>query len=245
VAISQKSINTLPTKKIFFLFIICFGLSRPSSSFAQSYNHTSVWSRFLLSKQINKWTLGGDVAYRRQNDFHLSKINFLDSPLLDAQRLTVAYRYKKWSFSFAASRWHAYPMFGKETDFQKNPTVEWRFTPGIEYFQKINKGTFQWRTQYEYRSFIDRTAGRLRQRFQYRLPISTKNDLVFLQEFLLGSPPNSTKKYEQNQLGFTFNHFFTKKLESELGYRYTFRRRRTSNEIDNENSLIIGLMLRL
>jgi hypothetical protein len=67
----------------------------------------------------------------------------------------------------------------------------------------------------------------------------------FLEEFLIGSPPNSTKKYEQNQLGITFNHNFTDKLESEIGYRYIFRRRRISDEIDNENALIIGLMLRL
>jgi Protein of unknown function (DUF2490) len=212
---------------------------------AQSYSHATVWSRFLLSKQVGKWIFTGDINYRRQNDFHISKYNFLQNPLTDAERLTVGYRNKKWLFSFAASRWYASQILGKEVDFLKQPTTEWRFTPGIEFFQKINKGTFQWRTQYEYRSYIDRTAGRFRQRFQYRQPISPTNDLVFLQEFLFGSPPNSTKRYEQNQIGVTFNHFFTKQLETEIGYRYTYRKRRTSPEIDNENSLIIGLMLRL
>ncbi|CAH0996533.1 hypothetical protein EMA8858_02665 [Emticicia aquatica] len=215
------------------------------SGHAQSYNHTSVWSRLLLSKQIDKFSFSGDIAYRRQNDFHFSKINFLNKPLLDAQRLTVGYRNKNWLFSFAASRWHAYQILGKEADFQRKPTIEWRFTPGVEYFKKIRKGTLQWRTQYEYRSFVDRSAGRFRQRFQYRMPISDSNNLVFLQEFLFGAPPNSTKKYEQNQLGLTFNHFFTKQLESEIGYRYIYRKRRTSDEIDNENTLVIGLMLRL
>lgn len=212
---------------------------------AQSYPHATVWSRFLINKQVGKWVLTGDVALRRQNDYRDSKFNFLQQPLLDAQRFTLGYRNKKWLFSFGASRWHAHPLYGKEADFLRQPTTEWRFTPGIEYFQKINKGTFQWRTQYEYRSYIDRTAGRLRQRFQYRQPISEKNDLVFLQEFLFGFPPNSTKKYEQNQIGVTFNHFFSKHLESEIGYRYIYRKRRTSNEIDNENALVVGLMLRL
>jgi hypothetical protein len=68
---------------------------------------------------------------------------------------------------------------------------------------------------------------------------------VFLQEALFGSPPNSSKRYEQNQLGVTFNHFFTEKLESEIGYRYVYRKRRNSTEIDNENALVAGLMLRL
>jgi hypothetical protein len=62
---------------------------------------------------------------------------------------------------------------------------------------------------------------------------------------LFGTPPNATKRYDQNQLGVTFNHNFTQHLESEIGYRYIFRRRRGSPEIDNENALVIGLMLRL
>lgn len=214
-------------------------------SMGQSYSHTSVWSRLFLSKQLGNWIVSGDVAYRRQNNFHDSKLNFVQNPLLDAQRFTVAYRHKKWQFSFATSRWHAYQILGKEADFERTPSVEWRFTPGVEFFQKINKGTFQWRTQYEYRSFIDRSAGRFRQRFQYRQPISEKNDLVFLEEALFGSPPNSTRKYEQNQLGVTFNHFFTEHLESEIGYRYIYRERRTTTEKDNENALVVGLMLRL
>lgn len=223
----------------FMFFFINF------SSYAQTYNHTSVWSRLLLSKQVDKWIFSVDGAYRRQNDFRYSKLNFLQKPLLDAARLTVAYRSQNWLFSFGASRWHAYPILGNEADLERKPTVELRFTPGIEYFKSIGKGTLQWRTQYEYRTFVDRTAGRFRQRFQYRLPVSAKNNLVFTQEFLFGSPPNSTKKYEQNQLGMTFNHNFTDKLESEIGYRYIFRKRRTSDEIDNENALVIGLMLRL
>ncbi len=216
-----------------------------SSMYAQSYPHATVWSRLVLSKQVGKIIFTGDIAYRRQNDYHYSKINFLDHHLLDAQRLTVGYRSKNWLFNFGVSRWHATPLLGKESDFERPQTVEWRFSPGIEYFKRINKGTFQWRTQYEYRSYIDRTAGRFRQRLQYRQPIAKDNNLIFMQEFLFGSPPNSTKKYEQNQIGVTFNHFFTKQLESEIGYRYVFRRRRTSNEIDNENALVVGLMLRL
>ncbi|MFN3489955.1 MAG: DUF2490 domain-containing protein [Emticicia sp.] len=215
------------------------------SSDAQTYNHATVWSRLLVSKQFNKFIVTADIAYRRQNDFRYSKWNFLDTHLLDAQRLTFAYRSKDWLFSFGASRWHSSQILGKAVDLERSPTTELRFSPGIEYFKSIGRGTFQWRTQYEYRTFSDRTAGRFRQRFQYRLPVSKANNLVFLQESLFSSPPNSTKKYEQNQLGVTFNHNFTDKLESEIGYRYIFRKRRTSDEIDNENALVIGLMLRL
>ena len=59
------------------------------AGYAQTYNHTSVWSRFLISKQVGKFILTGDDAYRRQNNFHYSKLNFLQNPFLDAQRLTV------------------------------------------------------------------------------------------------------------------------------------------------------------
>ncbi len=212
---------------------------------AQTYSHTSVWSRLLISKQFNKISVSTDVAYRRQNDFRVSKINFLNSPLLDAQRITVGYRQGSFLFSFALSRWHSSPLLGNAADFLRAATVEWRYTPGIEWFKKIGKGTLQCRTQYEYRTFVDRKTGRLRERFQYRYPIGKNNDLVFLQEFLLGVPPNSSKKYEQNQMGLTFNHSFGKHLESEFGYRYIYRKRRTTDEIDNENALVVGLLLRL
>ncbi|WP_188765663.1 DUF2490 domain-containing protein [Emticicia aquatilis] len=231
-------------KQTYQIVGFCLGIFFSTSGYAQTYNHTSVWSRLLVSKQINKWSLSADFSYRRQNDFRYSKYNFLSKPFLDAQRIIVGYRTTKWLFNLGISRWHSYQILGKEADFLRTPTVEWRFTPGVEFFQKINKATFQWRTQYEYRSFIDRTAGRFRQRLQLRQPLSEANSLVFMQEFLFGAPPNSTKKYEQNQIGFTFNHNFTKHLESELGYRYIFRRRRTTAEIDNENALVVGLMFR-
>lgn len=233
-------------KQIYSTLGLCFVLFFfISSSEAQTYNHASVWSRLLISKQVDKWIFTIDGAYRRQNDFRYSKTNFLQKPLLDAARIAVAYRTKDWLFSFGASRWHAYPILGNKADLERTPTVELRLTPGIEYFKSIGKGTLQWRTQYEYRTFSDRTAGRFRQRFQFRQPISRVNNLIFMQEFLFGSPPNSTKKYEQNQLGVTFNHNFTDKLESEIGYRYIFRKRRTTDETDNENALVVGLMLRL
>ena len=225
-------------------FLICISVFSTTAT-AHSYAHSSVWSRLYLSKQVGKFLFSGDVAYRRQNDYHISKYDILEKPLLDAQRLSVGYRPKNWQFSLAVSRWHSYQILGKEADFEKKPTVELRIAPGIEYFHKINKGLFQWRTQYEYRSFIDRKVGRLRQRFQYRQPISDKNDLVFTQEFLFGVLPNSSKKFEQNQTGVTFNHSFTKHLEGEIGYRYIYRKRRGTSEMDNENALMLGLMLRL
>lgn len=239
----KKSVKKVYFHKILFFFI-CISVFSTTVT-AQSYSHASVWSRLFLSKQVGKFLYSGDIAYRRQNDYNISKFGILEKPLLDAQRLTVAYRPKNWQFSLAVSRWHSYQILGKEADFQKPPTVEWRFTPGIEYFQKINKGLFQWRTQYEYRTFIDRKVGRFRQRFQYRQPIFAKNDLVFVQEFLFGISPNSSKKFEQNQTGVTFNHAFTEHLEVEIGYRYIYRKRRGTPEIDNENALVLGLMLRL
>jgi hypothetical protein len=234
------------TKRIYETFGLCFILFFFAFlGHAQTYHHTSLWSRVVLSKQVDKWVFSLDGAYRRQNDFRFSKTNFFQKPLLDATRLTVAYRTKDWLFSFGASRWHAYPMLGNQADLGRKPTVELRFTPGIEYFKNMGKGVFQWRTQYEYRTFPDRIMGRFRQRFQFRQPIFGVNSLVFSQEFLFGFPKNTTKRYEQNQFGVTFNHNFTNKLESEIGYRHIFRRRRTSNEIDIENALVMGLLLRL
>ena len=59
------------------------------SGYAQTYNHTSVWSRFLISKQVGKFILTGDGAYRRQNNFHYSKLNFLQNPFSIVCELTL------------------------------------------------------------------------------------------------------------------------------------------------------------
>lgn len=213
---------------------------------AQSYNHTTLWSRILVSKQINsKWFVSAENMLRRQNNFQNSKYNFLENPLLDAQRIVVAYRIKKWQFAFAPSRWHAYQILGKVADFERQPTTEWRFTPTVEFFQPIRKGNLSWRTQYEYRYFSDRTTGRFRQRIQYRWAVNEKNDLLVGNESLWGAIPNSSKRFEQNQLNFLWLPKITKHLEAEFGYRYVFRRRRNSDETDHENALVAGLFVRL
>ena len=77
-------------KQVYQTIGLCLMLFFTSiSGHTQTYNHTSVWSRLLVSKQVDKWIFTGDIAYRRQNDFHQSKINFMDKPLLDAQRLWI------------------------------------------------------------------------------------------------------------------------------------------------------------
>ena len=58
----------------------------------QSYNHATVWSRLLLSKQVGKWIFTGDVAFRGQNDFRSSKYNFLQLRQTDAERQEIECR---------------------------------------------------------------------------------------------------------------------------------------------------------
>jgi hypothetical protein len=238
------SSNFSKTYRIFFFFLLNFSIFHKIE--AQTYSHSSIWSRVLVSKQINpKWFVSAEMMLRRQNNYLHSKYNFLEKPLLDAQRIVVAYRLKRWQFSFAPSRWYSYQILGKAPDFDKTPTTEWRFTPTVEYFHPIRKATLSWRTQYEYRYFTDKELGRFRQRIQYRMPINKTNNLLIGNESLWGMMPNSSKKFEQNQLYCLWLPKITKHLEAEFGYRYVFRRRRTSDEIDNENALTAGLFIRL
>lgn len=240
---TNKALFSSNKHRIYFLIFL--GLVSKTLQ-AQSYHHTTLWSRVLVSKQINtKWFVSAENMLRRQNNFQNSKYNFLENKLLDAQRIVVAYRINKWQFAFAPSRWHAYQIIGKPEDLERKPTTEWRFTPTVEFFQPIKKGNLSWRTQYEYRYFADRTTGRFRQRFQYRWAVNQKNDLLVGNEFLWGAFPNSSKRFEQNQLNFLWFPKIAKHLEAEFGYRYVFRRRRNSDETDNENALVAGVFVRL
>lgn len=214
---------------------------------AQSYIHFTLWSRFLVSKQFNdKLMVSAEYLYRRQNNFLVSKLNIFENPLLNCGRVTFSYRYKKWQYSLSPSYWESNQLLGSEADFQRKVNPEIRLMAGVEYFDTKPKRQFQWRTQYEYRIFTDRTVGRFRTRALERFVLNDDNDFILSAEPLFGVMPNyNPKLFEQLQISAIIQHQFTKHLESELGYRYIFRHRRSTPEIDHENALVAGVFVRL
>lgn len=229
------------------LLLIGLSIALVNDLQAQSYNHFTLWSRFLVSKQFNdKFMVSAEYLYRRQNNFSVSKLNIFENPLLNCGRVTFSYRYKKWQYSLSPSYWESNQLLGSEADFQRTVNPEIRLMAGVEYFDEKPQRQFQWRTQYEYRIFTDRSLGRFRTRALERFMLNDTNDLIFSAEFLFGVIPNYNPKiFEQSQLSALIIHQFTKHLESEFGYRYVFRQRRNTPEIDHENALVAGVFVRL
>lgn len=235
--------------KHFYKLLLVFGLviGLNNALQAQSYSHFTLWSRFLISKQFNeKLTVSAEYLYRRQNNYLVSKSNIFENPLLNCGRITFSYRIKKWQYSLSPSYWRSNQLLGSEADFQRTVNPEIRLMAGVEYFDEKPKRQFQWRTQYEYRIFTDRITGRFRTRALERFMLNKDNDFVLSAEPLFGVMPNyNPKLFEQVQVSAILLHQFTKHLESELGYRYVFRQRRSTPEIDHENALVAGLFVRL
>lgn len=216
-------------------------------SIAQTYNHNTFWGRLWLMREWkNGFSVNFDAHYRTQNNYHNSKANLFKSPLLKAERLIFGYRQKKWFYTLGISHWKAYPLLGKEADFLKAPANELRIVPTLEYTWRLNNNlVLHSRTQQELRFFRAQTIGRFRQRFQARYFINKSDFFTFGDELLMGTPPNSSKELEQNQLTLLFQKRFTSHLESEIGYRYLIRNKRNSPEIDLENALVWTIFIKL
>jgi hypothetical protein len=226
------------------LYIIIY-LFCSLSAAAQSYTHATLWSRLQVSKQFNpKWSSSIEYQHRRQNNYFQSKFNPLPEPLLNMQRIIVNYRPKNWQYSLQLSHFRAHQLLGKEADFGRPVNSEIRIVPSVEYFYEHKIGQFQWRTQYEYRVFPDRITGRFRTRFLERFTLNESNDLVTSIEPLFSFPPNRNPKLlEQVQIAILHQHAFNEHLRSEFGYRYLYRQRRTTPEIDHENAIVVGLLI--
>lgn len=212
---------------------------------AQKYTHTTLWTRVQISKQINpKWSASIEYQHRRQSNYFLSKLNPLPEPLLNMQRINLNYQPKNWLYSIQIAHFRSHQLLGKEADFDRPVNSEFRFTPTVEYFHQQKFGQFQWRTQYEFRRFPDRTNGRFRTRFLERFTLNKTNELLASIESLFGFPPNRNPKLlEQIQFAIIHQHEFNKYLRSEFGYRYLYRQRRNTPEIDHENAIVAGLLI--
>ncbi len=238
---ANKNLKNIDKMLIFSILSIFFF----NKSTAQNYTHTAMWTRLQVSKQFNEqWSGSLEYQHRRQNNYLQSKFNPLPEPLLNMGRIIINYRPENWQYSLQISHFRAHQLLAKESDFERPMNKELRIVPSIEYFHLNKLGQFQWRTQYEYRIFTDRLAGRFRSRILERFTLNPKNDLITSFEPLFSVPPerNKLKLLEQVQLSLTLQHAFNQYLRCEFGYRYLYRLRRTTTEIDHENAIVTGLL---
>ena len=134
---------------------LIFGILCSISSFAQTYQHFTSWSRLQVNKKLSdQWEMNVELHWRRQNDFTTQSPNPLSLRLSEGYRISAVYRIKEMAFSFAPIVFHSYPLYAKTTDLIR-PT-RWELRPILfaEWTKNLSKKwTFRSRLGYEYRMF--------------------------------------------------------------------------------------------
>lgn len=233
------------------LIIILFTFSACQ---AQHYVHFTSWNRFAFQKKLSeRWEMMADVHIRRQNDFNSANINPLAVKFVDAYRITMTYRVKDFTFSFAPFLFHNSPLYAKSSDLDRPDRLEIRPAVFTEWTKKLTeKWVFRSRLGYEYRIFRrnDNSWGneqsRIRLRLQLRYSWDKKNTVFFGNEPLYNLPPNlPPNSFNQNQMIFAYNHVFSPHFTFEVGYLWNHIQRASLTEFDEENAIQTHFIFRL
>ena len=221
---------------------------------AQTYPHTSLWLRVApLYKLSARWSILGDVHYRRQSSPLHGLAHPLDAPLLGAARLAVIYNTRHWQyFLFPVGYFYTYPMLGTAADLTRAPATEWRPTALAEWTTALTKKTMlRLRVGYEYRIFTapaPEQRGRFRFRALWRRATGQRTYAQLWNETLLTAPPNApalNALFDLNRTNLAVGYSVSNTSTLEMGYQYTHRQRRNLIEFDQEHALTLTWFLRL
>lgn len=219
--------------------------------FGQHYTRTALWTRFAPTWTINPhWALTADVWYRRQSDFHKSALNPMSARLLQPSgRVGVSYRTKHWAFTlFPISVFRSYPALGKEADYSRPRSNEFRPSMLVEWSQTLPKEfSVRVRGGYEYRRFADATVlGRSRFRVLVRKELGENAYVSLWNETLSPFAPNVVVRqlFELNRSNLAAGRSLTQHVSVEAGYQFTHRQRRTLIEFDEEHALTLTVFYR-
>lgn len=234
---------SIQIKKILFFLSIGFALN------AQTYHHTTFWSRLAFQKSLKKFDFRGEVDFRQQNDFQKSNINPFQKPLLRWARLSTTYSTGNFSHSLIMPQFvKNYGLVGKKGDLSRPGNNEIRYTFNEEYAYKHKNLSSTFRLGYEFRNItsqnITTNIGRLRLRFMQAIKFSDKASVNASYESLLNVKPNSaTNRFNQSQLAFRFLQKFGKNTQLTIGINHLYRQRNNIEEYDLENALLCNFQI--
>ncbi len=221
---------------------------------AQTYPHSSLWLRVTPNYKLSsRWSILGDLHYRRQSSPEHGLIYPLAAPLLGAGRLAVIYNTRHWQyFLFPVVYFSSYPLLGTAADLTRPPATEWRPTALAEWTTTpTKKTTLRLRVGYEYRIFTapaPELRGRVRFRALWRLATGQRTYAQCWNETLLAAPPNAPNLnalFDLNRTNLAVGYAVSNTTTLEMGYQYTHRQRRSLVEFDQEHALTLTWFLRL
>jgi hypothetical protein len=229
----------------FILAILSF------QSIAQTYKHSSFWSRLAIQKSIKKLDLRVEMDFRQQNDFQKSALNPFQKPALRWIRLNTTYNTGKFAHTIIwPNPIKTYPLVGSKTDLLRPSQKEWRTTLNEEFTHKYKKLSVALRLGYEIRRVtvqdIKRNEDRIRLRLGEFLKITPKTTINSSFEYLWNAKPNvANNPFNQSQLAFRLIHKFNKNLDFTTGVNHVFRQRSNSEVYDIENALLCNILISL
>jgi hypothetical protein len=229
--------------KTLVLLLATFGLT------AQTYKHTTLWSRFAIQKPVRNWNFRVEMDIRQQNDFQKSDLNPLQKPSLRWLRLNTNYTSGRFTHTLIMPQYSKlFPIIGKKADLTRSPSYEWRFTFNEEYtlpYKNLNSAI---RLGYEFRNIttdgVARNTGRARIRLAETLKVSSKSSMNMSFELLYNSGPNkSPNLFNSSQLAFRYLHKFGKNINFTTGINHNYRQRNTLIEYDSENAILCNFII--
>lgn len=230
-------------KTISLILVFSFELS------AQTYHHTSFWSRVGFQKEFKNFEYRLEFDYRTQNDFQKSEINPFQKSLLQWFRFITVYKTDKFTHTFILPNLvRTYPLVANEGDKKRFPTIECRYSFFEEFNQPYKKLTTSFRSGYEFRNLttnnVTRNTGRARFRLNEIWQISNKSRVNMSFESLYNTGPNKAPNtFSQTQFQLRYTNSFGNKVNLTTGYLHLFRKRNSLVEYDIENGLMCNLQI--
>lgn len=233
------------TLKILYFILIGYTLN------AQTYQHTSFWSRLGIQKTIKNFDFRVDFDLRQQNDFQKSKINPFQKSFLRWARLNTTYNTGNFSHTII---WpniiKSYPLIATKADLNRPSQLEWRTTLNEEFTQNFKKLEIGVRLGYEFRNITanntTRKGDRIRLRLSETLKITTKTSLNSSFEYLWNAKASAASNpFNQSQLAFRFIHTIHKNIDFTTGLNHVFRQRNDIDVFDVENAILCNFLISL
>ena len=229
--------------KLLVLLLISFEIS------AQTYKHTTLWSRFAIQKPVKNWNFRLEMDIRQQNDFQKSKINPLQKPSLRWLRLNTNYTTGKFTHALILPQYSIlYPIIGKKEDLIRPKSYEWRYTFNEEFILPIKKLNSAIRMGYEFRNIttegVARNTGRTRIRLAETYHATERSSVNMSFELLYNSGPNkAANTFNSRQLAFRYLHKFGKNINFTTGINHNYRKRNSLIEYDSENAILCNFII--
>lgn len=202
------------------------------STFAFSQNRTEFWSKVNVIKTLNpKWSVGLDVQYRTQANYHTSgNKQLFNAPLAQSARLWVYYKLpNNWTITTAPIAYFHNTDVGEQAILTHSNELRttWGITKGFQFHQLKNKNRFLYEARF---MGLEKPVISIQNRYRLQnnlsfpiLKLGEKNvfSIFAMNEIMLKTQKSKTN-FDQNRTYLALQYQF-KGIEIVSGYQHIFQ----------------------